>query len=275
MDASDDITDELLTLPGFIRRNLLLMRELDVKFISLLESAKSRENEVLSTFTDTPSEAASTAETKVESSPSPLRRQGSDGDKSAAGTSKSRAKGKQSTESKSKAANSESKRQCRGSSASSNATSATDSSPPAAPPSCIDPATQKEIDAIQSLRMDAMHLMYEKLAINDQVTSMLKGEYENLKNVFDNMYREMENAGQMTEKLRASFTVAKSKSPKNMDALISSTEKDILGTVEGSTISASNDPETSTPSKALINGVTNSALALKDDGVESCDSTII
>ncbi|GIX66105.1 CXXC1, SPP1, CPS40 [Babesia caballi] len=229
MDTVDDVTDDLMGLPGFVRRNLLLMRELDVKFDSLLNDAKQKEHGVLTTLFEQPAASAlaeERAEPREEGSPAPLKRQGSEGERGAA---KGRgSKQKQTSDAKAKSPGGDAKRQCRGNAAQSPNEPGAAAEPESSPAS-IDPEVQQEIEAIQQLRMDAMYLMQEKLAVNDQVTCMLKHEYEYLKVVFDNMYREMETSGQMTEKLRASFTVNKAKSQAPIESVLSSTEQDILG----------------------------------------------
>ncbi|GFE53749.1 hypothetical protein BaOVIS_011530 [Babesia ovis] len=277
MDSTDDITDDLLTLPGFIRRNLLLMRELDLKFVSLLESATKQETQLLSTFGDSPSDAASSPEVKNEPGTASISRQGSDADKGTSGASKGRGKSKQTNDSKSKSVPNESKRQCRGGVASPNSasdkTSASDGGIAAPPPAPrLDPAVQKEIDTVQNTRMDALYLMQEKLAINDQVTCMLKREYDNLKVAFDNVYREMEATGQMTDKLRMSFTINKTKPLPNIDSLLTSTERELFGIPDG-TGSGMTPSETNTPTAAM-NAFSNLASALtKTDGIDSWDSS--
>ncbi|ORM39670.1 uncharacterized protein BXIN_0068 [Babesia sp. Xinjiang] len=281
MDATDDVTDDLLSFPGFIRRNLLLMRELDVKFVSLLNDAKNRENDLLSTFSDSPPEAATVAEPKSEPSTAPVRRQGSDADKSS-GPAKGRSKQKQSADPKAKSSAADNKRQCRGGGASASASNATTPSPPPdndsvssnAGSPIVNATTQQEIEAIQSLRMEAMYLMQEKLAINDQVACMLKHEYENLKVLFDNMYREMETTGQMTEKLRMSFTVNKAKPAKSIEAVLSTTEHEILGVSESSGAATRQESsESKTPATKTGDSHSNAASSLKDEPSDSVDSS--
>ncbi|CDR95784.1 hypothetical protein, conserved [Babesia bigemina] len=235
MDASDDVTDDLLGLPGFIRRNLLLMRELDTKFVSLLDDARKKEQVLLSklqaqTPTSSPAAADKTA-SKREASTSPIKRQASD--EKGSGPAKGRgSKQKQAAESKSKPAGGDTKRHCKGNTPAATESGSTPTAiAPTGPPP--DSVTQEEMDDIQKTRMDAIYLMQEKLAINDQVTYMLKHEYENLKVLFDNMYHEMETSGQMTDKLRMSFTVTKSKPPQ-MDTILSGTEQELLGNAPGS-----------------------------------------
>ncbi|GBE59677.1 hypothetical protein, conserved [Babesia ovata] len=241
MDASDDVTDDLLGLPGFIRRNLLLMRELDAKFVSLLDDARTKEQDVLSKLqTQTPTTPASEEKTpsKREASTSPIKKQASD--EKGSGPAKGRgSKQKQAAESKGKSSGGDSKRHCKGNApaATESGTTLTTIAPSAPPP---DRATRQEMDAIQQTRMEAIYLMQEKLAINDQVTYMLKHEYENLKVLFDNMYHEMETSGQMTEKLRMSFTVNRSKPPQ-LETILSGTEQELLGNAPAAAAAGSTD----------------------------------
>ncbi|KAK1442052.1 hypothetical protein BgAZ_400820 [Babesia gibsoni] len=252
MENPDEVTDDILGLPGFIRRNLLLMRELDLRLAAHLNEAKKKEQAMGHVSSDAPTDVITTddqLDASIDATSTPTKRTLQDADKGT-GTARGRvAKNKATSDVKQKQSTGDSKKSCKPGSGKLQSSETGQTSDLHSP-------TSEEINEIQRLRMEAMYLTQEKLAINDQITCMLKHEYENLKATFDNMYREMEMSGQMTEKLKMSFTVNKSKPPMVIDSILSQTEMELI---EGTTgiLSTDKDGISSTRSASVTGGSIN------------------
>ncbi|KAK1934912.1 hypothetical protein X943_003118 [Babesia divergens] len=267
MDSSDDVTDDLVGLPGFIRRSLLLMRDLDLRFVTYLNDARKKEQVFLSKFPDSAQDAISTSDktyARNDSVSTPSRSQGADTEKTVSSAKGRSSKSKGASNCKQKATTNESKRHCRSGNAST-ASAGADHAPV--------PDPSDDIEEIQRLRTDAMYLAQENLAINDQLTCMLKHEYENLKLVFDKMYREMEVTGQMTDKLRMSFMVNKCKPQMLLDPVLPKAD---MESPEGGSIALSADAEGASrrsTSSGSVQGSSNSSSQKKDAANKHRDVT--
>lgn len=268
MENFEDVTDDLLGLPGFIRRNLLLMRELDLSFVSHVNEAKRKEQETTSSSSDPKADTSVHNDIgDIQNGPSstPTRHMSIDPEKSEGSSRSYPNRTKETSDNSAKVEGNNAKRVCRSGSSELPPTASRQAAQSSEQP------TADEIYDIQKLRMDAMYLLQEKLAINDQITCMLKHEYENLKVVFDNMYREMEMNGQMTEKLKMSFTVSKSKHIPTIDTILSQTEMDIM---DGSPGAASQEKETGPMTRMVSMNSGNNSTQNKDTNYRQKDGSL-
>ncbi|KAK2197323.1 Inhibitor of growth protein [Babesia duncani] len=188
----EDITDDLVALPGYLRRNLLLMRELDLQATKLFSDAARDESLLFAKYPDFCRNDHNKAHSGSSSfgGRNPAKNRLIDADMS----TPCRKLRKQRTISE---IFSDKKKNKLPETTEQEELSQED--------------YDKEILRIQRIRKRGMHMFEEKLAVNDQVTCMLKHEYENLKTVFDAMYKELESSGQVTDELRNFFTNSKLK----------------------------------------------------------------
>ncbi|AFZ80243.1 hypothetical protein BEWA_030960 [Theileria equi strain WA] len=197
MENLEDITDELLGLPGYVRRNLLLMRDLDLKSVALFNEANQRSQTLLINDNDakqgTPGDRSSV-------SPSPINSKKDDGDKRQSSATSKVHKIKSDPDTKSSSDHASLRRRA--------------SRDPSISDFCDSGAVSeydRDIDEIQTLRMQGIYALQEKLDVNNQITCMLKHEYENLRSKFDSMYSEMEVKGLIPAELKMNIALNKNK----------------------------------------------------------------
>ncbi|BAM38852.1 conserved hypothetical protein [Theileria orientalis strain Shintoku] len=207
MDNLNDITDDLLCLPGFLRRNLLLIRDLDLKSSSLFHEANKLSASVFGTEHDMYLKTNSSIDKlSTISAPSTASLNSSIKQDPPSGKQESASKKDESPETKTKASKNKHEaekpeKHTGGKGGSSKRKISRDSTSTDDSENLFFEHT-KQFDEIQNLRMQGIYVLQEKIDVNTQITTMLKYEYENLKSKFDSIYAEMDLKGQIPHELK-------------------------------------------------------------------------
>ncbi|UVC49407.1 hypothetical protein MACK_003238 [Theileria orientalis] len=208
MDNLNDITDDLLSLPGFLRRNLLLIRDLDLKSSSLFHEANKLSASVFGTEHDLDLKTNSSIDKlSTISAPSTVSLNSSFKQDPPSGRQESTSKKDESPETKTKTSKSKhepdkQEKHTGGKGGSNKRKISRDSTSTDNDAENLFFEHTKQFDEIQNLRMQGIYVLQEKIDVNTQITTMLKYEYENLKSKFDAIYAEMDLKGQIPHELK-------------------------------------------------------------------------